>query len=225
MRGKIIVIEGGDGAGKATQTKLLTERLMADGQQVETMSFPRYEDNTFGALIRECLDGKRGNFIEADPYFVSTLFAADRFESKAQIEAWLAAGSVVVLDRYTTANMLHQGAKTHDDGEREKLLSWIHKIEHEIFMLPEPDIVFYLQVPAEERQELLKQQHQDRGTGPDQADSNLEHQSLVEASAATIMNLYPHWHLVDCMLEGEGQLRTPEHINEELYSAVCDILE
>ena len=80
--GKIIVIDGGDASGKATQTALLAVRLQADGVDVAQLDFPRYYDNQVGKLLRECLDGKRGDFMNIDPRITSVLFAADRVESK-----------------------------------------------------------------------------------------------------------------------------------------------
>ena len=120
--GKLIVIEGGDASGKETQAKLLAERLTAAGKNVQLLDFPQYDENQIGGLIRECLDGKRGNFMSIDARIASVLFAADRFESKAKIEAWLDSGAIVILDRYTSANMLHQGAKIADATERACLL-------------------------------------------------------------------------------------------------------
>jgi len=115
MKGKLIVIDGGDGAGKATQTKLLIERLQADGHQVESMDFPQYTKNTFGQLLRTCLDGYCNDFMNTDPRIVSTIYAADRFESKPQLDAWLEAGQIVVLDRYVSSNMMHEGGKIKNE--------------------------------------------------------------------------------------------------------------
>ena len=121
MKGKLIVIDGGDGAGKATQAALLVKQLRADGHAVETLDFPQYTQNTFGELIRECLDGKRGDFMAVDPRIASTLYAADRFESKPRLEQWLSEGKVIILDRYVSSNMMHQGAKIDDPEALEQL--------------------------------------------------------------------------------------------------------
>ena len=81
MSGKLIVIEGADGAGKATQTKLLTERLQSEGQDVASFEFPNYDENFFGGYIREWLDEVHGNFVELDPRLSAILFADDFYES------------------------------------------------------------------------------------------------------------------------------------------------
>src|SRR6056297_3551024 len=114
MPGKLIVIEGADGAGKATQTKLIAERLHGEGKQVETMEFPRYQNSFFGAYIKEWLDETHGNFVDLDPRLAAILFAGDRYEARDELTGWLEEGKCVVLDRYVSANMLHQSAKITD---------------------------------------------------------------------------------------------------------------
>ena len=114
MSGKLIIIEGADGAGKATQTKMLAERFRTEGLQVETLEFPRYDETFFGAYIKEWTDEKHGNFVDLDPRLSAILFAGDRFETRGTIAGWLDEGKHVILDRYVTANLLHQGAKIDD---------------------------------------------------------------------------------------------------------------
>src|SRR3990167_6836927 len=117
-KGKLIVLDGTDGSGKATQTKILQARLKKEGYRVQTLDFPQYEKNFFGGLIGECLAGEHGDFVSIDPYIGSTLYAADRFESKDKIMRWLRAGCVVVLDRYVSSNQIHQGGKITDAKKR-----------------------------------------------------------------------------------------------------------
>ena len=107
--GKFIVIDGIDGSGKATQTKLLTNRLKNLGVKVKAIDFPRYYDNFFGKLLGEYLSGVYGDFTQVDPRVASVLYAADRFESSQQIKKWLATGYTVIADRYVSANQIHQG--------------------------------------------------------------------------------------------------------------------
>src|SRR5690606_12245312 len=142
-------------AGKATQTALLVKRLKREGHSVRTYDFPQYEDNFFGRLIGECLAGQHGDFPTLDPYIASVLYAADRFESKAKLERWLQEGRVVVLDRYVSANQIHQGGKTLDPKKRKRFLEWLDRMEFGVFGLPRPDLVLYLDVPYEVSQRLL----------------------------------------------------------------------
>lgn len=225
MAGKLIVIEGGDGAGKATQAKLLIERLQTDGYEVKTLDFPRYTDNQFGRLIRECLDGKRGDFMAMDPRVVATLYAADRFETKQVLEDWLAAGHIVVLDRYVSANMMHQGAKLQNDAELPDLITWIDHTEFEVFGVPRPDLTFYFDIPHEIRQKLKQQAvNEGKHTGElDVAEQDQEHQRKVGERARKIVDLRPDWYQVTCCNDDE-ELRTIEIIHEEVYEKVTSIL-
>lgn len=216
----LIVIEGADGAGKATQTKFLVERLRNDGYEVETIDFPRYENNHFGKLIRECLDGKRGNFMDVDPRVVSALYAADRYESSKQINEWLSAGKMVVADRYVSANMLHQGAKISDESEREEFLNWLNEMEHGVFELPRPSLIIYLDVPHSVRKDLMGQDK--TRTKLDLAELMDEHQIATETSAKSLVASLNNWHPINCV--GETGLRTREDIHEDVYRVTLEVV-
>lgn len=217
LSGKLIVIEGGDASGKATQTEALKQKLEADGHRVETFDFPHYQ-NTVGGLISECLRGERGDFIALDSRIVSLMFGADRYESKTLFTKWLEEGAVVILDRYTSANMLHQGAKIADEEERKKTVKWIYHLEHEVFGLPIPDAVFYLAIPAEVRAGLQKKE----GKKADKAEINLEHQKQVDERADSIFGIYKNTKKIECMRD--GQLRTVEDIANEVYNQVHSMI-
>src|SRR5580704_15426600 len=107
----LIAIEGIDGSGKGTQSRILVERLRQSGRKVELISFPRYEETFFGRLIGSFLNGQFGTLDQVHPVLVSLLFAGDRFESRPKLEKALATCDVVVLDRYVASNVAHQGAK------------------------------------------------------------------------------------------------------------------
>lgn len=216
----LIVIEGADGAGKATQTKFLVERLRNEGYEVETIDFPRYESNHFGKLIRECLDGKRGNFMDVDPRVVSALYAADRYESSKQINEWLSAGKMVVADRYVSANMLHQGAKISDESEREEFLNWLNEMEHGVFELPKPSLIIYLDVPHSVRKDLMGQDK--TRTKLDLAELMDEHQIATETSAKSLVASLNNWHPINCV--GETGLRTREDIHEDVYRVTLEVV-
>lgn len=220
MKGKLIVIDGGDGAGKATQVSLLVQRLWAEGFPVETLDFPQYTQNHFGALLRECLDGKRGDFMALDPRITSTIFAADRFESKPRLEQWLKEGKVIVLDRYVSANMMHQGAKIDDEATLESFLSWLDYMEHHIFGIPRPDIILYLAVPYTLRAKLKAEAVASgkHGVATDVAEKNIEHQAKTEERARTIVASKNNWHTISCV--ENGRIRTREAIHEDIYQVI-----
>lgn len=226
MSGKLLVIDGADGAGKATQVALLAERLRADGQEVETLDFPQYQTNIFGKLLRECLDGKRGDFLHMDPRVASSLYAADRFQSKPQIESWLAAGKIVVLDRYVSANMLHQGGKLRKVEEIEEFLTWLDEVEHGLYGLPRPDTILYLDVPLKVRKRLkleaIAAGKHGASVAADQHEVDDTHQEQAELQAQHLVANKNVWHKIDCTEEGE--IRSREAIHADIYSYIKTII-
>lgn len=219
MSGKLIVIEGADGAGKATQVKLLVERFKEEEIMVETLEFPRYEETFFGSYIREWHDEKHGNFVDLDPRLASILFAGDRFETRDMISGWLEEGKHVILDRYVSANMLHQGAKISDVGKRGSFLLWLQRLEYEVFKLPRPDVVAYLDVPVDMRHALLTTDERKPNLGHTETDG--EYQAAVQKTAESIADL-EEWRVISCLMD--GKLRSKDNINTELYGIIRPLL-
>jgi len=211
-RGKLIVIDGSDGVGKATQTKLLVERLKKERISVKTMDFPGYERNFFGALIKECLSGKYGDFIALDPHVASVLYAADRFESKKQIEQWLKEGKVVILDRYVSANQLHQGGKIRDSKQRKEFLLWLDTMEHKVLGLPRPDGIIYLHLPTKLSLTLINK----RGK-KDLAEKNIRYLDNARKNALRLIQTTARWKKIDC--SDKAGIRSREAIHDMVYSS------
>lgn len=139
-RGKLIVIDGTDGSGKKTQTKLLVRHLRAQGFVTKTLAFPQYRKKSAGP-VENYLEGLYGK--KVDPYVASTFFAVDRYDAaRTKIDTWLSKGYIVVLDRYVSSNMGHQGTGIHSKKERNKFFSWVQDFEYRIMQLPVPDLQF-----------------------------------------------------------------------------------
>ncbi len=219
MSGKLIVIEGADGAGKATQTKMLVERLKTEGVEVETLEFPRYEETFFGGYLREWIDEAHGDFLELDPRLSAILFAGDRFETKGQIEGWLKEGKHVILDRYVSANMLHQGAKITDVEKRGSFLLWLERMEHDVFKMPRPEMVVYLDMPFDMRHALLTTDEKKPNIG--HTETNQEYQLEVQKCAKHVASL-EEWKIISCLME--DKLRSKDNINTELYGLIRPLL-
>jgi dTMP kinase len=151
--GKIIVIEGSDGTGKETQAKLLTENLERFGYTVTTLPFPRYRSSTVGGrLLYHTIKSEHADeymLSQVDPYAASLLYVMDRVESIPYIKKLIQEFDYVIMDRYYTANLLHQGAKFADLTERNRFLDSIHNIEVSQLGIPEADIIIYLTLPFE----------------------------------------------------------------------------
>jgi len=219
MSGKLIVISGTDGSGKATQTKALVERLTQEGLTVRTLDFPQYESNFFGRLLKKGLKNKYGDFIALDPHIACPLYAADRFESKPKIEKWLDDGNIVILDRYVSANQIHQGGKIQDEIERRKFMKWLGKMEYEIFGLPKPDKVIFLDVPTETTQKLLHKQNKEK----DAAEKNIDYLKDSRKCALWLTEQNENWEKVSCV-DGKNKILPIEEIHEKVYSIVNELI-
>ncbi len=223
-KGKIIVIDGVDGTGKTTQTTCLIAALEKSGRTVKTLRFPVYKDNFFGKLIRECLDGKHGDFIALDPRIASALYAADRFESSTQIREWIAKGYVVVLDRYVSSNQIHQGGKCKTAKGRREFLTWLDTMEHGVFGIPRPDLIVYLSLPFAESMRLIEKRT-DEGGHKDDADSNPKYLEESRKSALSIIKERNNWKMIQCGLGGKkGGLKSIEEIHSMVMGEVGKIL-
>jgi dTMP kinase len=224
-RGKLIVIDGSDGSGKATQTKLLFERLKRERIKVHALDFPRYQDNLMGTLIGECIAGEHGDFLHVDPYIGSVLYAADRFESRELITGWLAAGHTVVLDRYVSANQIHQGGKLPDARKRKVFLAWLDKLEYGVFGLPKPDMTIYLHMPLEHSLKLLTDKRAQAKKGAylkkgarDTVELDRAYLGNAQKSAASLMRTHKGWHKIECA--HRDTIRTRDEIHEELFRLI-----
>src|SRR3989338_10339505 len=135
-RGKLIVIDGTDGSGKATQAGLLIRHLRKDGYKVKVVDFPEYYSNFFGAFIGHCLSEQYYNFVKVHPKIASVIYEAERFESSDKIKNWLEEGNIVIANRYASANQIHQGGKISNTKKRKVFLKWLAQKEYEVFKIP-----------------------------------------------------------------------------------------
>ncbi|EKF98179.1 thymidylate kinase, putative [Trypanosoma cruzi] len=142
---QVIVFEGGDGVGKATQARLLVDRLVDEGHRVSTIEFPS-ERNRYGELLREVLSGKKGGIQDLDPKLFSLLFSMNRFAFLPELQYWMCRGTKIVLDRYYTANCGHQASKFPEE-ERAGFISHLQLMEVSWLRLPPANLVLYLDLP------------------------------------------------------------------------------
>lgn len=227
-RGKLIVIDGTDGSGKATQVALLRKKIQQEGKKVEWLDFPRYEENFMGRFIGECLAGKHGDFAHADPHMAALLYAVDRYESKNKIEKWLRKGTIVVLDRYVSANQIHQGGKIKNEKERKAFFMWIEQLEFGVFGLPRPDAILYLDVPLTVTQRLVREKDQQRKKvylkqgEKDVVEHNLAYVKASHKSARSLIRENRALKTIDCA--PQGKLLPREVITEMVWLHVKKVL-
>lgn len=227
-RGKLIVIDGTDASGKATQTALLIKRLRKEGRKVKVADFPEYYSNFFGAFVGHCLSEQYYNFVKIHPKIASVLYAADRFESSEKIKNWLGAGNIVLANRYVSANQIHQGGKIASTRKREAFIKWLNEMEYKVFKIPRPDVVFFLSVPIsvvldliEERNKNLRRNY--LGKKKDVHEKDVGFLENSRKSALWLAKTQKEWVKVECM---KGPvLRRPLDIHEEIYAKVQKVLK
>ncbi len=218
---KIFVIDGTDGSGKQTQIEALCSRLEAEKIPYKKYSFPRYE-NPSSTLVKMYLAGEFGeNAQEISPYVASLFFSVDRYACyKQEMEKAINDGNVIVLDRYTTANMVHQAGKISDLDERNKFLDWLYNLEFGIMGLPTPTKVFFLDMPLEKAQELMKNR-KNKFTNEEKKDiheRNEEHLKSAYLAGIYVSEKYNWYHLKCC--NDKGEIRTVEDIHNEIYNEI-----
>lgn len=219
-KGKFIVIDGTDGSGKATQTKLLVEKLKAQGKEVELIEFPRHGHQS-AWMVDEYLNGNFGTIKEVGPYQASVFYAMDRFAAAKEINDYLNQGKIVVADRYVTANMGHQGAKIETIEERKRFYDWITDFEYNKLKIPKPDLTIILHVPAEVAQGLVdKKGHRDYvgGNKRDLHEADLNHLQAAEQVYLEIVKQFPEFRLVECY--EQERLLTKQEINDRVFKIV-----
>lgn len=222
MRGKLIVIEGTDGSGKATQSGLLFDKLKAEGLPVRKVDYPNYQSQS-SALVKMYLNGEFGSRPEdVNAYAASAFYAVDRIASyKSEWEEFYQSGGIVIADRYTTSNMIHQAAKIRNQAEKEAYLAWLWDFEFVKCGLPVPDKVIFLAMPPAVSQELMRGRENKTGGSLDIHEQNCEYQSFCFANACDIANTY-QWHKIECVQN--GQIQTIEQIHCEIYQVVSGLV-
>jgi len=212
--GRLIVFEGIDGSGKSTQFKLMCDRLLSEGRKFKRVVFPRYE-NPSSALIKMYLAGDFGNAPDAvNAYAASSFYAVDRFASFVQDwREYYEDGGLVLTDRYTTSNALHQGAKMAYE-QRAPFFKWLFDYEFDLIGLPEPDVVIYIDIEVSLATERLRSRQKDTGTGADIHENDIDYLSSCVQSGRQAAALFG-WHVIDCASDGHG--RSENDIHNEIY--------
>lgn len=214
--GKLIVIEGSDGSGKATQTRKLYNRLLDLEVNVRRVSFPNYESES-SALIRMYLRGDFGGDAEAiNPYAVATFYAVDRFANFFEWGKFYREGGIVLSDRYIESNMVYQAAKLTKRGEREKFLKWLEDLEYRRYELPRADLTIFLDMPPEVSAILRRERGRE-----DIHENDAAYMTKVYNTYKELAQRYD-WKVVDCA-QG-NQPRSTTNIFEDVFGYVEGIL-
>ena len=222
MAGKLIVFEGTDGSGKSTQFRALCQRLDGMGKEYQKLVFPQYSEPS-SALIRMYLGGEFGkNPADVNPYAASAFYAVDRYASLKKVWGdWYEGGGLVLTDRYTTSNAVHQAVKCAP-ADRPAFLRWLDDFEHNKMGLPRPDLVLYLDMPTDKAVELLRSREAATHTQADIHELDTGYLAACRESALQAAQVLG-WKTVSCLDEG-GVLRSIGDIHEEIWSLAAPLL-
>jgi dTMP kinase len=218
-RGKFIVIEGIDGAGKRTQIEMLARALAEKKIPAVKIGFPNY-DGFFGKLVGQFLNGDFGALEAVDPHFSAMLYAGDRLQAAPGIRRDLEAGNILLADRYVASNLAHQSSRVPAE-KRDEFLGWLKQLEYEVYALPQEDLVIYLRMKPADAQRLVGEKGKREYTKlrRDLLESDLTH--LATASKVyDQLARQPNWVTIECHDAAANALRSPEDIHKEILAAV-----
>jgi dTMP kinase len=219
MPAPFIVIDGTDGSGKATQTKLLVERLNREGKKAEQISFPSYgQPSAF--FVEQYLNGAYGKNL--GPRTASVLYAVDRFHQAPRIREMLESGTIVVSDRYASANKGHQTGKLSDPVERMAFVEWLNDLEYGTMGIPKPDLTVLLHVPAQTAYDLVAKKTErayiEGGKTRDIHEADIGHLKAAETAYLELpqIDTEERWVTLECT-EGDALLPI-ETVHERLWT-------
>ncbi|MBI4035825.1 dTMP kinase [Candidatus Daviesbacteria bacterium] len=209
-QGKLIVIEGIDGSGKTTQANLLAQYLKDKKVPYEVVSFPRYEDNIYGKLIKRYLEGEFGSIDTVNPYLLALAFAGDRLLAKPKIEKWLSEGKIVLANRYVSSSKAHMGANLSEE-KREEFFKWLDELEYRDNGMPKEDLTIFLNIDPQVGQKNVLGRFQDLH------EQDLKH--LQQASKIYLdLAQQENWQVINCM---KGKvMRIPDDIHQEIIDCL-----
>ncbi len=225
MKGKLIVLDGTDGSGKATQTKLLLSRLKQEGYEVTSIDFPQYGSYS-AAFVEKYLRGEYGSADEIDAYKASLFYALDRFAAKKQLEEWLEEGKIIIANRYVSSNMIHQAGKIRDEKQLESFLQWLDHLEFTLLGIPRPEKVLFLNVPPLIGQQLVDKKEQrsylQKGRKRDIHEADKKHLLQSYERACSLVKKYDTWQEIICI--NNGEILSVEEIGEKIFRAIETIV-
>ena len=220
-KGKLIVIEGTDGSGKATQTKLLQKYLEKKEVKTRIYDFPQYYHSFHGKVIGDFLKGKFGSLDTISPYLISLAYALDRASVRDEMEEFLKSGGIIISNRYTPSTLAFQGSRFASDQEKEKFTRWLFELEYKIHKIPKEDIVILLHLRPEKAAELIEKKgkrHYLKKKKKDLTESSMQLQKKAEKAYLRLAKNFRHWHIVEC--EQDNNLLTPNQIHLQIVNLI-----
>lgn len=220
-KGKLIVIDGGNGSGKTTQTQLLTTYFKNHKIPVKLFDFPQYYSSFHGKTIAKFLRGEFGTLDQVSPYLASLAFAVDRASVKQEMNDLLVKGNYIVTNRYATSNLAHQAAKFTDSSKQREFISWIYDLEYKVHKIPKENIVIYLHVPVNFGKKLTAKKGERaylKGQSEDIEEKDHNYRVATEKMYLQLAKHYKHWHTINCV--ENNNLLSPDTIHQKIISTL-----
>lgn len=220
-KGKLIVMDGGDGSGKTVQTNLLMKYLVEKKIPAKYVNFPQYYNSFHGKTVARFLRGEFGTIDHVSPYLASLTYALDRASIKNEMDDFLHKGGYIVANRYVGSNMAHQGCKIKDEKKREEYLVWEYDLEYKVNKIPKENIVLYLYVPycIGAQLSLKKKGRKYLRNMTDIHENDVQHQIVVENMYHALCKRYKHWFKVDC-IDLKNNLLSPSAIHQKIIKVL-----
>jgi len=215
--GRIFVVEGGDGAGKQTQSALLRERLRAEGYPVSTLDYP-HDTAQHGKLIRTLLSGAKGDISQINPLLFASLYAENRADTAPLLNAWLKRGHNVILDRYVEANFGHQASKL-SPPERPALIKQLGAFEHDWLDLPRAHRVVYLDLPPADAAKAMAKDTSRAALDIHETAGN-DYKSSVRETFLWCASNFEHWVRLPC-IDAAGERYSKASLADSLYASLA----
>lgn len=224
-KGKLIIIDGSDGAGKKTQSELLIKKLKENKKDVVFFDFPQY-DKFYGKIVARYLNGELGKLDDVNPYLISLAYALDRTSAREKIYDALNKGKIVICNRYTCSNMAYQSAKFETKKEQDEYVQWDEGLEYIQNKMPIPDLVIYLCVPYQISQTLLDKKEKDQReyVNGKKRDIHEENKNFLQKVEERYLKLTKekNWNKIDCYLNNE--LLSMETVSEKVWKIIKKVI-
>lgn len=219
--GYLIAIDGLDGSGKKTQSDRLTEHLRAKGIKVRELDFPMYDSDS-SYFVKMYLNGELGHDpSETNAFAASMFFAADRYVSfrRDWKKDYLDPDTVIIANRYTTANAIHQLSKL-PEAEWDDFIGWLSDFEFSRLGLPSPDLVLFLELPPELSLSMVDSRSNETGRVKDIHELHPEHMKKSHR-AGLYASEKLGWHRISCADKSGGAMRS----RDDIFADVIDSVE
>lgn len=218
-----IVIDGIDGSGKATQVELIKNHLESLWKKIKILDYPRYGEKS-AFMVEKYLNGEYGKILS--PKLASIFYAIDRYDSMmnkkyVDFENY----DYIISNRYVSASMIHQTWKINDDNEAKEFLDRLYDLEYNIFWIPKPDKVIFLNVTPEVSQKLVLKKEQREylkdGKKMDLHEEDINHLQNAWEKAMKVVEMYDDWVKIDCVENGE--ILPIEEITQKILSEISSV--